>query len=405
MVEEGTRFELSDALRAAQVQLMALRQERQNSALPQRAKSDGRPLPPPSAYSPKTSTLPAHLGWDSPAITAVLQKTAPLSTPSRSRTPLPQSKPITQPPAPSPTTNTLKIYPDVALGMLQAEKAATGRIWLLLRHLDSQGRGWINIEVARKRLAERPSPLRVCGNRQLRNLLAQGEGVFWQMGNGRIWLRSVAKVAAALGVWRLTGRPVALPIAVLTQGMGKVRAHLYASFHSGRQKSTPAPIARATLQQLTCVHPRTQRRYERQARVRKQANYAIGQQANTSGAEHAAWQHGRAAFHLKDVKGLQGQRGATYLAWQLPNQYTGPHQPQPKGRQKRINRELADLFRKGMTGNSVQTVAPFQAKRFFGNGKQAAQAYSRNAQRDVYWPGESKHSMQFWYMLNMKRDA
>ena len=410
MVGEGNPVDVSEALQAAQALLLALRQqrrqERQALALPPRAFDDGRSTngrstnTPPLSPSPPPISLPAHLGWNSPAITAILHTA--VSSPPAPHPPQPIFQPASQPVR---ITDTLRVYPDVALGMLRAEQEAAGRIWLLLRHLDEQGSGWISPQMARKRLTERPSPLRVCGKRQLRNLLAQGEGVFWRMGNGRIWLRSVAKVAAALGVWRLTGRPVALPVTVLTQGMGNVRAHLYASFHSGRQKGVPAPIARSTLQQLTCVHPRTQRRYERQAHVHARSNYAIGQHADTSTAEDAAWQHGRAAFHLTDVEGLQGQRGVTYLAWQLPNQYAGPHQPQPKGRQKRINRELADLFRKGMTGNSAKTVAPFRAKRFFGNGKAAAQAYSRNAGREVYWPGEPKHSLQFWYMLNVRRDA
>jgi hypothetical protein len=37
----------------------------------------------------------------------------------------------------------------------------------------------------------------------------------------------------------LTDRPVALPLSALRDGMGAFRAHLYATFHSGRTKDTP----------------------------------------------------------------------------------------------------------------------------------------------------------------------
>ncbi len=394
---------ISAALLAAQATLVALRQqrhaERQKAGLPIRTDEHGRFLYPPSTPSQTAPTLPPHLGWHSPAVTAVLQPT----TPPINQTAYQRTNPTTHHPTLKPTTPpTCKLYPDIALGMLGNELAAAGRLWLLLRHLDTAGQGWLPHQDAQQALTRRASPLRVCGPRQLRNLLEQGEGTFWQRGNGRIWLRSVAKVAAALGVWRLTARPVALPVTALTQGMGKVRAHLYASFHSGRQKFTSPhaaakPIARATLQQLTHVHPRTQRRYEKQARVRTQANFAIGQPHTTTTAQQTAWQHGTAVFHLKDVKGIQGQPQTSYLAWQLPNQYAGPHLPQPRGRQKRINRELADLFMQGMTGNSQDTARAIPAKRFFADGKAAGRAANRLAS-PVYWPSTRKN---IWYGLDV----
>jgi hypothetical protein len=46
-------------------------------------------------------------------------------------------------------------------------------------------------------------------------------------------------VAFGLGVERLSGRPVALPLEALLNGIGRFRAELYAAFHSGRVKSEP----------------------------------------------------------------------------------------------------------------------------------------------------------------------
>ncbi|MCA9959599.1 MAG: hypothetical protein KC443_11225 [Anaerolineales bacterium] len=413
MIEKRETTIQSSALLAAQAQLEAMRRERREmrvqQGLPVRTDEHGRFLSPPTPLAAAPPVLPSHLGWESDGLTAVLQRAilqravvqqtvapSPASCLTAAATATRQHPAPTPPAKASTLPTTVKLYPDVALGMLRTELAAPGRIWLLLRHLDTVGNGWIGVAQARKQLAQKQAPLRVCGWRQLRNLLEQGNGIFWQQGNGRIWLRSVVKVAAALGVWRLHSRPVALSVSVLTQGMGQVRAHFYASFHSGRNRDTdPSPIARATLQEITCVHPRTQRRYEAQARVQRQHNYALGQRVNAEADKQQAWQHGHALFQFVDAAGYQGPAGATYYAWQLPNQYVGPHQPQPRSRQKRHNRELVDLLRQGTMGNSKETSTPFRQKRFYRQGSAAAKAANRGSQ-EIYWPGQQQHFWHFW---------
>jgi hypothetical protein len=140
--------------------------------------------------------------------------------------------------------------------MLRKEQVAAGRIWLLLKYLDDSGRGWISVAAARDSLSRKNAELRVCGWRQMRKLLARGEGLFWRRAGDRIWLRSAAKVAAALGVVRLSGSPVAFPVDTLLQGIGDARAHLFATFHSSRVPisavgATDKLIARKTLRDLS----------------------------------------------------------------------------------------------------------------------------------------------------------
>jgi hypothetical protein len=156
---------------------------------------------------------------------------------------------------------------------------------------------------------------------------------------------------------------VGVPLAALTGSIGRVRAHLYASFHSGRQRTDlrtgrpqpRGPIARATLTALTTAAPNSQRAYERRAGVGRRSAVALGPLAGAVDEQEVAWRRGRALFHLRDTKGRHGRPGAVYLAWQLPNEYTGPHAALPRGRQKRLNRALADLFHNGMTGNGGPT--------------------------------------------------
>ncbi len=392
---------MSPELLAAQQRLQHLqrivREQRRVSGEDAGKVDHGRTPPPPST-NPLTqlSLLPSHLGWESERVTAVLrqhqssEKEPTDWTPSRfiEKTAVPRPTELSSKATPSTTNQTIKLYPDIALGMLRQEKAAAGRIWLLMRHLDRDGRGWIEVNAAREQLSQKGSPWRVCGWRQLRNLLNAGEDIFWVRRDGRIWLKSTAKTAQTLGVTRLQNRPVALPVSALLGKIGEVRAHLYASFHSGR---ADAPISRAALEESSGVHRRTQRRYEQAARVRRRRNFAIGGPATGENGEEQAWRQGNAAFQLKDYQGKQGAAGKTYLAWQLPNSYAGPHAVAAKGRQKRINRELTDLFMQGMTGNDQDNRL---RRRFCGNGRTAAQIFSKTGE-NVYWRGKG----DLWYVL------
>lgn len=377
----------SPALLAAQEKLLQLRQ------LVQLTSGESRPDEARGGHDERgtrregdTATVwPAHLGWHSERFPlAVSNQQLPvfsLQFPVSSLS----SLSISQSPVPS-----LALSPDLALALLNHNRVAESRIWFLLRYLDEKGRGWITVAEARQQLSEQTSSWFVCGWRQLRILLAQGDGLFWRREGERLWLCSLVKVAAALGLTRLSGHPVALPLSILTQPIGMVKAHFYASFHSGRN-AEHQPIARATLCQLSGLSPQTQRSYEKRAGVRPQANFALGELATPENQEETAWQQGHAFFPFHDKNGQHGRANSTYLAWQLPNDYTGPHQRQSKRRHKRLNRKLADLRQQGTVGNG-----PFR-KRYFGNG---CDAIKGQRGQDVYWRGRKQNrGGQIWYLL------
>ena len=234
---------------------------------------------------------------------------------------------------------------------------------------------------------------------QLRNLLAEVGGGFWERDAERVWLRSAAKAAAALGVERLRGRPVGVPLEALLGGIGTVRAHLYASFHSGRKESNP--ISRATLEELTGVPARTQRAYEEIAGVESERNVAVGEPYTEEAMREQAWERGKAVFHFVDGRGRRGRAGRAYVAWHLPNAYEGPHQQLCKGRQKKINRELADLVMKGMRGNDRETVD----RLFWPHSGAAGKAYNRKPGVDAYWTAEEVRagSRAVWDVLPAER--
>jgi len=367
------------------------------------------------------SALPDHLGWESRPVTEALRRYARVVPASAGRASAGQSlstpaswgddarreglRPAVKPH--DPQDERIKLFPDVGLSMLRQEKAAAGRLWLLCRHLDREGSGVLRIDTTTQCFTTKSSAHYLCGKRQLRNLLRAGEGIYWTRDKERLWLRSAARVAMALGVERLTGRPVALPLSALLGGMGAFRAHLYGAFHSGRAKGmengrSAMPIARATLSHISGVGRSSQRTYEARLGLQVQSNFAIGEAEAAGRQEECAWRQGAALFTLKDYAGQHGREGKTYLAWQLPNSYAGQHDQRPKGRQKRINRQLKDLVMKGMPGN-VENVAQKRKpiKRYFANGRSAGQALRRRSTGDglCYWQRQGNGRSSVWHPM------
>lgn len=370
------------ALLAAQTRLEALR--RQFQAVRSETVH-------PKQVETATPALPDHLGWDSPAITALWRRRQPLTPASTFASPLPASQP-SAPIAPPPTSaETLTLHPDLALAWLRQQQAAPGRVWLLLRQLDQRGCGWVTVAEARRRLTHKQEPWRICGWRQLRNLLRQGDGLFWQRDHERIWLRGAARVAYALGLERLTGQPVALPLSILLSSIGAVRAHLYASFHSGRAASQ-TPIARQTLTNLSGVGSSTQRLYEQRCGLRPRPTVALGPRWETTAAQQLGWERGRSLFSYQDRAGRYGPAGVRYLAWRLPNRYAAAHPGLSVGRRKRLNRKLAGLLPSGTTGNGRRTLS----RCFYQHGAAAAEGLTRQTTTRVYWPAPDQ---RLWYML------
>jgi len=293
---------------------------------------------------------------------------------------------------------TVQIQADLALAILKAELAAAGRVWLLLRLLDQKGQGWLPAGLAHEHLTRKEALYHLCGRRQLRNLLNQGEGIFWSRQPARarsperIWLKSPTRVAAALGLDRLPNRRVTLPLTALLGGMGQVRAYLYATFHSKRH--TPdgdhysAPISRARLATITQVPPRTQRLYDKAAGVKQRANYAVGDRYSPDNHRERAWQHGRAVFQFFDQRGKQGPPGRRYIAWRLPNSYAIDLRADRPRKRKGVNRRPVGLVTTGAQGNGRSNPGCQRQSLtlFHADGRAAGKAYNRDSCLDAYWP-------------------
>ncbi|MEM7334666.1 MAG: hypothetical protein AAF490_21500 [Chloroflexota bacterium] len=382
--------ELSSAVVSAQLEL-----HRRRANLPsKRVSADPKPSQI-QRDNPLTavSQLPSHLGWGTNRLTKQLRSNLTPITFTESTPTAPKIIPAPLSPQTIPTK--VKHYPTLGIQAIQLKQVPHYQVWLSCRLLDESGKGWLDMRALRHRLTEASSPYRLFGWRRLRQVLHQGNGRFWVWNThqGRLWFYGATKVGQNLQCSKLAGAPVYLPLAALTQGIGYFKAHLYTAWHSGRQSSNP--ISRQTLRELTAVPERTQRCYEKQTKVKITPNLAIGAAYTPENIEQQSWQRGGAVFKFLDKNGRFGKKDATYLAWQLPNSYVGPHEQAAHGQQRQINHNLTDLVHKGAQGNGEIKIE----RTYFDHGKDASKALKFS--QTTYWPEGKSQKHGLWHMLTI----
>ena len=294
--------ELSAALRAAQEQLQALRRQLNSATNAQTMRSrNTTPEVKDSSWllrngqdelrrrrelaGIKLAKEPAQRSFIPPPQIVETEKTADTQSVERSET--------------------VTVYPSLLLAMLKQDQEAAGRVYLLLRYLDTNGRGWFHIDEIRERLTRKGSPLKMVGWRRLRQIFHQGEGIFWERDSkGRLWLRSALRIALKLDCHRLRGKRVELPIKTLLGGIGTVRAHFYASFHSGR--STDNPISRDTLDRHYRFKPANPARVRSPRPRETAAEYSGGTEEDKSNRRRTILAAGWGSLHLCRQPGQAG---------------------------------------------------------------------------------------------------
>lgn len=279
--------------------------------------------------------------------------------------------------------------------MLKRGDASLGRVWYLLRHLDEMGQGWLYMDDVRESLTNQSSAVRVFGWRRLRQILSEGDGVYWERKGDRIWLVGLGRLCHRLGVERLAGSPTAVPFAHLLGGVQEVRAHFYALTHSTRRR--PAPIARTTIRTLNGSAERTQQTYDKVAKCRSEKNFILLRSDSESDFHDFSYRFGTNWQHFTDYDGSQPTRARHLIASRLPNSYQAPdsHQRRSRSRQRKINRQLAtDLVNTQAQGNGQRRID----RRYYESVKSAERAIRRrDVGEGVYWrSGVTGGDCAFW---------
>ena len=275
----------------------------------------------------------------------------------------------------------VRTYAPLLAGAQRRRMVPHMRVYLLARALDPARSGVVDLDRFRLYFTNTDSPYRIFSPRRLRQVLAQGEGVLWDRHTGdRLWLKSPAKVAAALGVDRLTGLPVALPVWPLIEGKHETAAAFYSAFHASRGEGAN-PISQSTLRQATGAAESTQRTYIKTAELTARRNLAIVGDATKDGFQNAAWEFGR-VFKFRDHVGKVDQRrpGWVYVAAHMPSSYASPVEALPRGRQRKINKSLSNLVTYGAQGKRDSVVRVYH-----DDGAKAGDAYNRDTKHNHYW--------------------
>jgi len=185
------------------------------------------------------------------------------------------------------------------------------RLWLVARHLDRRGRGYVLVKVLRRFLVHHG----VCTAKTVHRSLGVPT-IFWRRYRDRLYLTSVRKVAGALEV-ELRSNPVLLPLATFAS-MQEFRRVLVASYFAGK----PRTIAIDTLATLTGRTRRSVIRYLKSSHVTKTPNAMSSVRRPSRHLDPALADQGY--FHTR-------VNGHYRLVKRMPNTYESDLETTPRG--------------------------------------------------------------------------
>ena len=232
---------------------------------------------------------------------------------------------------------TIKIQPSLYTAVMRDGLAKVARVLILAQLVDTGRNGHVSLADLRTFVDEQG----VMGKRQLRKLLQEGRGIFWDQTRTHIDTYAPHVIAAKIGVDHFSGRPVFIPSTAVIGSTKEFKATIYAAFHAGREWQgrgvVTKPIARETMKGIMGASPSAQQDYDALADVRTHKNIAL---FSTQNAEEAAWQVGKGMFQFKDWNGKNGKKGNVSYARQLPNDYKSKLQTASRADTVRFNARL-----------------------------------------------------------------
>jgi len=157
-----------------------------------------------------------------------------------------------------------------------------------------------------------------------RQTVKEGTGVWWKVVGDRLYLKGLENVCRRLGVDRLRKSPAIVPLEAFRQ-IGELRAHLYATFFNRNDR----PMSRETIKEITGVSARSQRYYERRAKVQIVQNWSRTRLPHRF-SENAL---GRGQYQ-------RYEKGSWCLYKRLPDTRTSNYQRAGRGMLRRLNRRL-----------------------------------------------------------------
>jgi len=260
----------------------------------------------------------------------------------------------------------VKIHPSLAQAAMRQRVDREYRLWTLARALDAKGSGRVRIADLRELIEAEDLNGLAAGS--LRRLLRTGSPRFWQVGHGRLRLRGLGAVCKALGIPRLVGNPVIVPL-VWARTLRGFRAAIYnCLFPQGNWSN---PISRTVIEGIINRTAQSQRNYQK----------ALGSALKTKCNAAFAGAPGRRGEEIPRGYYIDRLGGELVMLRRLPNSFKSGFARAPKGMQGRVNQRLR---------YSVDHVATETTRRLFYSDAKAVARRIQIQGDDFFFVAESK---------------
>ena len=267
----------------------------------------------------------------------------------------------------------IKLHAELAEAALKQGVDREYRVWALARSIDVGGSGKAPLTDLQQLI--RDKSIRGLSPRTLKKVLQKGEGVFWvRTGDGSVWLSGLGPLCFKLGIEKLRHAPTLVGYSQ-AQTLKKFRAACYsARFPNGDAHSRP--ISRKTLTKLNGKTGRTQRSYDKVARVERKNNRQV---------TGMAWKKGDA--NIPEGYTVDYVDGELQLLKYMPNSYRAPSfSKAPRGMIRNVNKYLkAKLFHEGEEQKSLDRLY-YGSDKSASKRRQSGRGHYYVAQTRVEWP-------------------
>ena len=280
----------------------------------------------------------------------------------------------------------VKVSPSLLMAFQAATMSPVGRLFTLLRAIDTKGRGIIEygqLKPYRHRKADKKGLLGISW-RRIGQILKQGDGIAWtwEPDRQRVKVYNPARVKNNLDGGKLTGVPVYIPSSAITESNQIFKAYAHAALKKSKETGSGQtnPISKATIKKLSSASSATQWRYNKLADVKTITNIAVFTDLKWSSKEDmytARKEHGAGLFRWYDRYDKLYEGHHATIAKRLPSSYQTPLEIAPMGRQRKQNRQIENLVHKG------QGIKVKPAKRYYQDELKAAKA-TRDTNQPVY---------------------
>jgi len=277
----------------------------------------------------------------------------------------------------------IRILPDILLTAARGKNGGAARLWLLARHFSPGGSGYIPAKALRRHVINDLQVKR--GVYDIWLIRAQAIGLLTRQGIN-LKITGQAQAAVIVGLERV-GDPGYIPVkALINKGW---IAEVWAAWIrcKGLEKR---PISRAAMRGMSGVIERSQRNYERLAKVINRPNYAVDKRRKGGGwVEYIRENEKRGAFAIGK---------AEVLAWRLPNSRAVGDNTERRGhgRTRRVNAQIADLLVN--SGQDPQAIARLycQCDKQVDKAQKKIKRLGRKGIKTPDWLYQATERVGFW---------